>query len=316
MYDTKNEAHEFTADTRDNAVKKAADYFGVSAEELRIGEFGEGAVYGLGGRVVVVASMLNRTPPAPGRSGGREEGGRGERPRRGGSREGRGGDRGDRGDRGGRGDRGARGGDRNRGDSRGERENREDSEDRAPAAAAPASTEPSVGTAQGKLGEVGAFLLGTIERIDVGPFQISENADGDLLVYEIRGAAAETLASGDGRTVDALQLLANQVAQQCELEERVVVDIEGNTTGREDFMAGLAERAARRARKTGRAVALDPMNGRDRRLIHIALRDVDDVATVSVGEGRYRQVMIAPEGTPEFERAQDESEETRTEEAS
>lgn len=315
MYDAKNEAHEFTADTRDKAVKKAADYFGVGAEELRIGEFGEGDVYGLGGRVVIVASMLNRTPPAPGRSGGREEGGRGERPRRGGSREGRGGEgRGDRGDRGDRGGRGGRGGERGSGDSRGERGNREEREERAPAAVA--STEPSVGTAGGKLGEVGAFLLGTIERIDVGPFEISENADGDLLVYEIRGAAAEALASGDGRTVDALQLLANQVAQQCELEERVVVDIEGNTSGREEFMAGLADRAASRARKTGRAVALDPMNGRDRRLIHIALRDVDDVVTTSVGEGRYRQVLIAPEGTPEFEQAQRESDATRTEEAS
>jgi spoIIIJ-associated protein len=168
----------------------------------------------------------------------------------------------------------------------------------------------------GKLGEVGAFVLGTIERMDVGPFEIKENPDGDLLVYEVRGAAAESLAGGDGRTVDALQLLASQVAQQCEIDERIVIDVEGSATGREDFMTGLAERAASRARKTGRAVALDPMNGRDRRLIHIALRDVEDVATISVGEGRYRQVMIAPEGSPEFEQASRESDSARTEEAS
>jgi spoIIIJ-associated protein len=169
---------------------------------------------------------------------------------------------------------------------------------------------------QGKLGEVGAFVLGAIERMDVGPFEIKENPDGDLLVYEVRGAAAEALAGGDGRTVDALQLLANQVAQQCEIDERIVIDVEGSAMGREDFMTGLAERAASRARKTGRAVALDPMNGRDRRLIHIALRDVEDIATISVGEGRYRQVMIAPEGSPEFEQASRESDSARTEEAS
>jgi hypothetical protein len=58
------------------------------------------------------------------------------------------------------------------------------------------------------------------------------------------------------------------------------------------------------------------MNGRDRRLIHIALRDVEDIATISVGEGRYRQVMIAPEGSPEFEQASRESDSARTEEAS
>jgi hypothetical protein len=35
----------------------------------------------------------------------------------------------------------------------------------------------------------------------------------------------------------------------------------------------------------------------------VALRDATDVATMSVGEGRYRQVMVVPEGAPEFEEA-------------
>jgi spoIIIJ-associated protein len=55
-------------------------------------------------------------------------------------------------------------------------------------------------------------------------------------------------------------------------------------------------------------VALDAMNGRDRRAIHMALRDEADVATMSVGEGRYRQVVIVPEGAPEYENARRESE--------
>jgi predicted RNA-binding protein Jag len=50
-------------------------------------------------------------------------------------------------------------------------------------------------------------------------------------------------------------------------------------------------------------VALDPMNGRDRRGIHVALRDVEGVATMSIGEGAYRQVVVVPEGAPEYEEA-------------
>jgi hypothetical protein len=50
------------------------------------------------------------------------------------------------------------------------------------------------------------------------------------------------------------------------------------------------------------------MNGKDRRLIHLALRDEDDVATMSTGEGRYRQVVVVPEGAPEYEDARKESE--------
>jgi hypothetical protein len=35
----------------------------------------------------------------------------------------------------------------------------------------------------------------------------------------------------------------------------------------------------------------------------VALRDATDVATMSVGEGSYRQVMVVPEGAPEYAEA-------------
>ena len=62
-------------------------------------------------------------------------------------------------------------------------------------------------------------------------------------------------------------------------------------------------RAAGRAKDTGRSVALDPMNGRDRRALHVAVRDIEGVITMSIGTGRYRQVVIVPEGAPEYEEA-------------
>jgi predicted RNA-binding protein Jag len=166
---------------------------------------------------------------------------------------------------------------------------------------------------------VGAFVLGVVERMDLGPFEIAGNQEGELQVFEIRGAAARALASGDGRcgdalqllanqAGDALQLLANQAAGQLESEaRRVVVDVEGDAEAREAFLGRLAKRVAQRARESKRAVALDPMNGRDRRLIHLALRDEEGIATMSMGEGRYRQVVVAPEGTAEFAEAQAES---------
>jgi spoIIIJ-associated protein len=89
----------------------------------------------------------------------------------------------------------------------------------------------------------------------------------------------------------------------------VVVDVEGDGESRESLLVSLAERVARRARSSGRAVALDPMNPRDRRTIHVALRDEDGIATMSVGEGRYRQVVVVPEGAPEYEDALRESRE-------
>jgi spoIIIJ-associated protein len=172
-----------------------------------------------------------------------------------------------------------------------------------------ASTEPSVGTLQGEVGEVGRFVCGVLERMELGPFEISESSEEGLLALELRGSAAPRLSGSDGRAVDALQLLANQAAGQLSDEPpRVVLDVEGDADAREGRLSKLAERVARRARESGRTVRLDPMNGRDRRLIHLALRDEEDVATMSTGEGRYRQVVVVPSGAPEYEEAVRESE--------
>ncbi len=142
----------------------------------------------------------------------------------------------------------------------------------------------------------------------LGSFEISESSEGDFLIFQLTGPAAEALQGGDGRATDALQLVANQVSmRQSEDAPRIVVDVEGGGDEREQTLSRLADRAVKRARETGRSIALDPMNSRDRRAIHLAIRDEDDVATMSIGEGRYRQVLVVPEGAPEYDEAVEES---------
>lgn len=287
MYDAKNEPHEFVGEDRNEAVAKAKRFFGVEEDALDIGDLED--VYGLGGRTVVVAAMKGRTP-SPGGGGG-----------------GRGRERGDR-DR----DRGDRGGDRDRGRQRGrgrERGGRDRDRDRSRSQAAEGPTEPSVGTPRGDLGELGKYVLGVVERLGAGPFEISESEEGGVHVFELKGTAAAALGGGDGRAGDALQLLVNQAALRIDEDaKRVVIDIEGNNDAREEFLERLAERVVRRARESGRSVALDPMSPRDRRIIHITVRDQDGMATMSKGEGRYRQVVVVPEGADEYDEALRQSE--------
>jgi spoIIIJ-associated protein len=171
-----------------------------------------------------------------------------------------------------------------------------------------AEAEPSIGAPRGEIGEIARYVLGLIERMELGPFEIGENAESDLLVIDVKGPAARALIAGDGRPVDALQIIANQAASRGEAEgPRIVLEVEGDAESRDSLLERLAERGAKRARETGRAVALDPMNGKDRRLIHIALRDESDIATMSIGEGRYRQVVVVPAGAPEYEQARREA---------
>jgi predicted RNA-binding protein Jag len=128
-----------------------------------------------------------------------------------------------------------------------------------------------------------------VERLDLGPFEITESEEGRFVVYQLAGVAAEELTAADGRATEAIQLLANQAAGRLSDDpKRIVVDAEGDRERREEFLGRMAERAARRAKDTGRSVALDPMNARDR---------------MSVGEGRYRQAVVVPEGADEYEEA-------------
>lgn len=335
MYDTRQEANEFVGDNLEDARAKAAEFFGQDAGDLKVVVAEDGEIFGAAGRTVIVAipkSLAGRRPQSGGDGPRRSDDDRPRREARGDSRgggrgPGRGEDRGDRGGRGegrGREDRGGRGG-RGEGRGREDRGGRENSRGRGGRGREERDggrkpereqLEPEVakavanskGKAKGDLGPIGDFLLGAVELMKIGSFEISEASEGDFLIYQLTGPAAEALQQGDGRATDALQLVANQVSmRQSEDAPRIVVDVEGGGDEREDTLNRLSERAVKRARETGRSIALDPMNGRDRRAIHLAIRDEDDVATMSIGEGRYRQVLVVPEGAPEYDDAVAES---------
>ena len=313
MYEMKSEAKEFIAETAADARAKAVSFFGLDESEITFRELAVSEVSGAGSRTVVVAQPTEMVGKIAEPRGGGNRSAERERPGRDRER-GAGRDR----ERGPGRDR-ERGPGRNRergpgrergGRGRGDREPREarTERNREPR---PAPAEPSVGTATGELGPVGEFILGVVERMDLGPFEVSESEEGRFVVYQLAGTAAEELTAADGRATEAIQLLANQAAGRLSDDpKRVVVDAEGDRERREEFLGRMAERAARRARDTTRSVALDPMNGRDRRGIHMALREMEGVATMSVGEGRYRQVVVVPEGSDEYEEALNSSPES------
>jgi spoIIIJ-associated protein len=55
-----------------------------------------------------------------------------------------------------------------------------------------------------------------------------------------------------------------------------------------------AEVAAERVRQTHEPFRFQPMAARDRRIVHLALKDQPGVRTTSEGEGEMRQVVIFP----------------------
>jgi spoIIIJ-associated protein len=112
-------------------------------------------------------------------------------------------------------------------------------------------------------------------------------------VVDIEGNDLGVLIGPRGDTLNALQYVSRLMTGHT-LHERpyFIVDIEGYRSRREQALARLAERMAKKVEVKGKALSLEPMPPNERRIIHMTLRDHERVTTQSQGEGSRRQVRI------------------------
>lgn len=129
-------------------------------------------------------------------------------------------------------------------------------------------------------------IAGTVSVID----------EEDKLSVAIDGKKSAILIGRRGKTLNELQYLANAIIRrQFEgLNKIVIVDVEGYRVRRERTLIQLAESIARKVASAGREQVLEPMTPQERRIIHMALQDSDQVVTCSKGEEPYRKVVISP----------------------
>jgi len=66
---------------------------------------------------------------------------------------------------------------------------------------------------------------------------------------------------------------------------------------RAEALSNLANSVAEKVVAQGRRKALEPMNPRERRIIHTALQDNNNVYTYSEGKEPFRRVIIAPKNS-------------------
>jgi spoIIIJ-associated protein len=97
-----------------------------------------------------------------------------------------------------------------------------------------------------------------------------------------------------GETLAALQLLVSLiVGHRTKHRMRIVVDAENYRERREENLRSLALRVAQQVRNYRRSIALEAMPPHERRIVHIALSDSNDISTESIGEGDARRVVIS-----------------------
>src|ERR1700677_1160167 len=151
-----------------------------------------------------------------------------------------------------------------------------------------------------KPGSVMGFADGVLIRLLRGmdlPDTVKSRKDEDgNLVLNIEGPSSGTLIGRHGHTLDSLQYLVAKVAQRLTGDERtiIIVDVENYLERQKDKLKELAVGLAEKAKETGVDIPMRPMSSKDRRIVHMTLKDHEHVTTESQGEGFRRRVVVIP----------------------
>ena len=139
------------------------------------------------------------------------------------------------------------------------------------------------------------FLQEVFEAMHID-VQIFRREDEEGTIYELVGERLGILIGKHGQTLDAIQYLANLAANKDHANghARIMLDIEGYRSRREETLMRLAGHLAEKACRIGQEVHLEPMNRHERKIIHTALQDNRKVTTYSAGEEPRRYVVIVP----------------------
>ena len=116
----------------------------------------------------------------------------------------------------------------------------------------------------------------------------------DIVNIDISGNNMGAIIGYRGETLDSLQYLVSLVVNRHNQNQykRVILDTENYRQKREETLKHVAEKTAYKVRKNHRPFKLEPMNPYERRIIHSALQNYDDINTRSEGEEPFRRIVV------------------------
>lgn len=147
-------------------------------------------------------------------------------------------------------------------------------------------------TAEAAAAKAREFLQEVLKNMGM-QVMIEKMIKPDKIILHLHGKNLGILIGKHGQTLDALQYLTNLTTNQGkETRHFIMLDVENYRHRREETLKQLALRLSGRVKKKGDKVVLEPMNGYERKIIHVALQDAGHVRTESEGQDPYRHVVI------------------------
>mgnify|MGYP005813996819 CR=1 FL=1 len=132
-------------------------------------------------------------------------------------------------------------------------------------------------------------------KITVDPPVEDREWEHPQIAVELSGSDSPLLLERGGELLRAFEHVSLEMLRLTPDEhDKVTFDCQNFRSARLSELRLAADVAATRVRETGAPYAFAPMSSRERRIVHLALRDAGDLRTESAGEALQRYVVVYP----------------------
>lgn len=141
--------------------------------------------------------------------------------------------------------------------------------------------------------EISAFVERVVTAMGLELEASAEEMDDGLRI-NLTGEDGALLTKRQGEALAALQhIVAAVFRQQIDEGRRLVVDCQGHRKSKDAELKHMATFLAEKARDSGLAQEIGPLNPYERRIVHLAVAEVEKVSSESIGDAFEKTVIIS-----------------------
>jgi spoIIIJ-associated protein len=139
-------------------------------------------------------------------------------------------------------------------------------------------------------------LKASVRALDPG---MAPDDGGAEIFADLAGRDNELLLERGAELLQAIEHLAHRALRlEPPFQDKIFLDCAGYRALRVEELKMMARAAAERVQISRQPFKLNPMNSRERRIVHLTLQAFPGVRTESIGVGPQRQVVIHPADIP------------------
>jgi len=141
--------------------------------------------------------------------------------------------------------------------------------------------------------QVADFVSQVVKQMGLGlQARVETNADGTRI--DLEGEGAETLLARRGEGLQALQHIVDSAFRKQLGDKRLLIDCMGFRRDKDNELKQMAKFLAEKAKSSGVEQSIGPLNAYERRLVHLAVAEIPDVSSESIGDAAVKTVTISP----------------------